>query len=154
RRKPELGVQPEGAFGKLVALEPIQLAGPAAEVLGTGLALQRLRDLARGIPRRTIVFGFRHHGDDVARFAVLFPTRHDETDGALVCLLLQLGERAGLAPAETGAEIPQPPEQVVGAHLGDRALDQRFNRLALGKLLDRARRPPYARKIYVGQEAI
>ena len=83
-----------------------------------------MRDLARGVALGLLVRGLRHHRDDVAGPPVFFAPRHDQADGALVRFLLQLGQRAGLPPAEAGAEVAQPAEQVVGAQLGDRVADQ------------------------------
>jgi hypothetical protein len=54
---------------------------------------------------------------------------------------LQFGQRAGLSPAETRAEIAQPAKQIVGALFVDDFFVDRLDRFALGELLSFARGP-------------
>jgi hypothetical protein len=72
----------------------------------------------------------------------------------LINFLLELRERARLPPTKARAEIAQPAEEVVGAHLGNRIADQGLDLLALREALDRAWSPPHPRQINAGEMAI
>ena len=100
-------VQPECAFGELIAFPPVERAVAPTEVHDAGLALQRPGDFARCITHCVLSLGFRDNRNDVARLAVLLPSRHDQADRALVRLLLKLGWRAGLTPAEARPEVAE-----------------------------------------------
>lgn len=146
-------MHPEGVLCELVAQPPLGLARTPTEVYGPGLALDGSDNNPRRVAARHQVLPLGDDNGDVAGAAFGLAARDNEPNRAEVDVLLELGELAGLPPAEAQAKVAEPAEEVVGPLLVYRVIEQRLHRLPLRQLLDGGLRPPDPRQVDARQVA-